>query len=250
MNPEFQRNLWLELPSHRLVAMPAVLVLVFFGAWLAGGSPSFAGAAQILIALLLIVWGSRLAAEAVLAEVIGHTWDSQRMSALGPWEMTWGKLLGSTVFMWYGCAWCVAAFIFSPHGDLTLLVRLLLAGLEAQALALLLSTVLIRGEPTSLRFQVTIAQTVTVVLVLPFLFYTLFNRPPTVHWYGFIIPFDVFVTVFQLAFIGWTILGAYQMLRTALQYSSGSLTWLMFVVFGVAFIAGFDHLHRGSSELT
>jgi hypothetical protein len=242
MNPEFQRNLWLELPSHRLVAMPAVLVLVFFAAWLAGGSLSFAGAAQLLITLLLIVWGSRLAAEAVLAEVIGHTWDSQRMSALGPWEMTWGKLLGSTAFMWYGCAWCVGAFLFSPHSDFTLLVRLLLAGLEAQALALLLSMVLIRGEPVSLRFQVTIAQTVSVLVIMPFLFFTLFNRPQTVHWYGFIIPFDVFVTVFQIAFVGWTVLGAYQMLRTALQYSSGSLTWLLFVVFGVSFIAGFDQL--------
>ena len=244
MNPEFQRNLWLELPSHRLVAMPAVLVLVFFAAWLAGGSLSFAGAAQLLIALLLIVWGSRLAAEAVLAEVIGHTWDSQRMSALGPWEMTWGKLIGSTVFMWYGCAWCVLAFLFSPHGNLSLLVRLLLSGLEAQALALLLSMVLIRGEPVSLRFQVTIAQTITVLVTLPFLFFTLFNRPDVVYWYGFFIPFDVFVTVFQLAFIGWTVLGTYQMLRTALQYSSGSLTWVMFVVFAVAFIGGFDRLQE------
>lgn len=244
MNPEFQRNLWLELPPHRMVAMPAVLVLVFFAAWLAGGSLSFAGAAQLLIALLLIVWGSRLAAEAVLVEVIGHTWDSQRMSALGPWEMTWGKLAGSTAFMWYGSIWCVIAFVASPHGNITLLIRLLLAGLEAQALALLLSMVLIRGEPDSLRFQVTIAQTVTIMVVVPFLFFTLFNRPDSVHWYGFIIPFDVFVTVFQLAFIGWTVLGAYQMLRTALQYSSGSLTWLMFVVFAVAFIAGFDRLQE------
>ena len=28
MNPEFRRNLWMELTTHRLVAMPAVLVLV------------------------------------------------------------------------------------------------------------------------------------------------------------------------------------------------------------------------------
>ena len=29
MNPELRRNLWLELSTHRLVAMPAVLFLVF-----------------------------------------------------------------------------------------------------------------------------------------------------------------------------------------------------------------------------
>ena len=242
MNPEFQRNLWLELPPHRMVAMPAVLVLVFFAAWLAGGSISFAGAAQLLIGLLLIIWGSRLAAEAVLAEVIGRTWDTQRMSALGPWEMTWGKLIGSTAFMWYGSIWCVIGFLLSPHGNLVLLIRLLLAGLEAQALALLLSMVLIRGESDSLRFQVTIAQTVTLLVMAPFLFFTMFNRPDSVYWYGFVIPFDVFVTLFQLVFVGWTVLGTYQMLRTALQYAKGSPTWLMFLVFASAFIAGFDHL--------
>ena len=244
MNPEFQRNLWLELPAHRLVAMPAVLVLVFFAAWLAGGSLSFAGAAECLIALLLIVWGSRLAAEAVLNEVIGHTWDSQRMSAISPWDMAWGKLLGTTAFMWYGCAWCVGAFIFSPHGDVGLLVRLLLAGLQSQAMALVLSMVLVRGEPVSLRFQVTMAQSLTVLVMVPFLFFTMFNRPDVVHWYGGAIQFDSFITLSQLVFIGWTVLGLYQMMRAELQYPSGPLTWLFFVVFAVAYLAGFDRLQE------
>lgn len=242
MNPEFQRNLWLELPAHRLVAMPAVLVLVFFAAWLAGGGASFAGAAQLLIALLLIVWGGRLAAEAVLNEVIGHTWDGQRMSAITPWEMTWGKLLGSTAFMWYGAAWCLVAYIGGSHGEPGALFRLVLAGLQAQALALFLSMVLIKGEPVSLRFQVTVAQTLTVLIMVPFLFFTLFNRLDVVHWYGMSPSFDAFITVSQLAFIGWTVLGLYQTMRSELQYSTGPLTWLFFVVFTVIYIAGFDRL--------
>ena len=29
LNPEFQRNLWLEMTVHRLIAMPLILLLVF-----------------------------------------------------------------------------------------------------------------------------------------------------------------------------------------------------------------------------
>ncbi len=29
MNPELRRNLWLELSTHRLIAMPVVLAAVF-----------------------------------------------------------------------------------------------------------------------------------------------------------------------------------------------------------------------------
>lgn len=244
MNPEFQRNLWLELPPHRLVAMPAVLVLAFFAAWLAGGSLSFAGAVQLLITLLLIVWGGRLAAESVLSELIGNTWDSQRMSAITPWEMAWGKLLGSTAFMWYGALWCLVAFLASPHGHFGTVIRLLLAGAEAQALALVLSMMLIRGEPASLRFQVTIAQTLTVLVMLPFLFFTVINRPDTVYWYGGALSADLFISLSQLVFIGWTVLGVYQLMRGQLQYPTRSVSWLLFVVFAVIYLAGFDHFLR------
>ncbi|MEI6557171.1 MAG: hypothetical protein WCO00_02100 [Rhodospirillaceae bacterium] len=244
MNPEFQRNLWLELPPHRLVAMPAVLVLAFFAAWLAGGSQSFAGASQLLITLLLIVWGGRLAAESVLTEVIGNTWDAQRMSAITPWEMAWGKLLGSTAFMWYGSLWCLIAFLISPHGHLGTVIRLLLAGAEAQALALVLSMMLIRGEPANLRFQVTVAQSLTVVVMLPFLFFTVINRPELVHWYGATLSADGFIALSQLLFIGWTVLGVYQLMRGQLQYPTRSVSWLLFVVFAVVYLAGFDHFLR------
>ena len=244
MNPEFQRNIWLELPPHRLVAMPAVLMLAFFAAWLAGGGISFSGAAQLLLTLLLIIWGGRLAAESVLNEVIGNTWDSQRMSAITPWEMAWGKLLGATAFMWYGAAWCLVAFLASPHGHILIVIRLLLAGAETQALALVLSMMLIRGEPASVRFQITVAQTLTLMAILPFLFFTVVNRPETIHWYGAAMSADLFITLSQLIFIGWTVLGVYQLMRGQLQYPTGPMNWLLFLVFAVGYLAGFDQFQH------
>ncbi|MCK5620806.1 MAG: hypothetical protein KAJ11_00850, partial [Alphaproteobacteria bacterium] len=83
MNPEFRRNLLLELTLHRLVAMPLILLLLYGAAGLIDYGDTVSGIAGFVILILLVAWGSRLAADAVLGEVAGRTWDSQRMSALG-----------------------------------------------------------------------------------------------------------------------------------------------------------------------
>ena len=36
MNPEFRRNVWLELTTRRLITMTMVLLLIFFAAALTG----------------------------------------------------------------------------------------------------------------------------------------------------------------------------------------------------------------------
>ncbi|HEU0264151.1 MAG TPA: hypothetical protein VFR01_00325, partial [Geobacterales bacterium] len=97
-NPEFRRNLWLEMTPYRLVGMPLVLAPLFY---LVGkindfDSKSLVGTAVSLYFILAILWGTRLASEAVLSEIRDQTWDSQRLSAISPWQMTWGKLFGAT----------------------------------------------------------------------------------------------------------------------------------------------------------
>ena len=55
---------------------------------MAGNSANFAVGGLIFfvaIAVLLFLWGTRLAADSLFAEVNGRTWDSQRSSAIGPW---------------------------------------------------------------------------------------------------------------------------------------------------------------------
>lgn len=111
MNPELRRNLWLELTTHRIVAMPTVLVLVFAlfitmqGEWPA----ALYTTATWMFVLLVHFWGARQSSEAVTEEVRDRTWDWQRLSALTPWQMAWGKLAGATAFTWYGAAICLAA---------------------------------------------------------------------------------------------------------------------------------------------
>ena len=118
MNPELRRNLWLELTVHRLMAVPVALGLLFALVYKLSG-PDWAGplattAVSLFIALAL--WGGVQAGDAVHGEVRARTWDGQRMSAIEPWAMTWGKLAGAPSFAWYGGALCMVAYLFvSPE---------------------------------------------------------------------------------------------------------------------------------------
>jgi len=118
MNPELQRNIWLNLTTWRLIGMPVVLGMVFFsvawsvgllspGSWLEAVAP----VARWFYVALVIVWGTWLAARAVVGEIRDRTWDGQRLSTLHPWTMLWGKLFGATIFVWYGGAMCLTVIL-------------------------------------------------------------------------------------------------------------------------------------------
>ena len=110
MNPEFQRNIWLELTPHRLLAAPVFLAAVFGLIALVSGDDvlgPLSHAAWWIAAATGVLWGARLAADAVLGEVHAGTWDQQRLSSIRPWAMTWGKPLCAPVFTWYVAAPCL-----------------------------------------------------------------------------------------------------------------------------------------------
>ena len=138
-NPEFRRNLVLELTPHRLVAVPLVLGLIFVTAWAIDGPGATAAAGRLVMTVLLALWGARAAADAVFGEVTDRTWDAQRMSSIGPWAMSWGKLFGATVFSWYGSLFCAPAVLMGLENPVNALVEILLFGLLAHALALMIS---------------------------------------------------------------------------------------------------------------
>ena len=103
MNPELQRNLWLDATPRKLAFAAAILAGLFAAVWLLdrgrhayavtlAGSVVFFGAA--------LVWAPRAARATVIDEVRAGSWDFQRLSALTPWEMTWGKLAGATARPW------------------------------------------------------------------------------------------------------------------------------------------------------
>ena len=106
MNPEFQRYLWLEASPRRLAWAGVVLLLIYGATVMAtrtnpyGPLPVLGGVGAAVFVACAMIWASRAAATSVLSEIADRTWDFQRLSALDPWAMTWGKLAGSASLAW------------------------------------------------------------------------------------------------------------------------------------------------------
>lgn len=239
MNPELRRNLWLELTPHRLLLLPA-LVLV---AW--APLPSAAPAATIALAacaLFTVMWGARLAADAVTIEARERTWDIQRMSALAPWSMTWGKLTGATVLAWYGGGWCALIYLWSAapgtHGQqLLALVALAASALAAQALAMTAALIGMHGARRPRSRLMSSLLLLALALTLPALF-DLFDPHARIAWYGWSWRRLDFVLVSALCAAAWSVCAAYRTMCGELQVRTRPWLWPAFTAFTSAYLVG------------
>ena len=158
MNPEFPRNVWVELTPRRLILMVVLLTLAFFAAAVAGGTEyTPASTAQLLYYAIVVVWGSRNAALAVVGEIRDRTWDMQLLSSITPGAMTWGKLFGSTIYNWFGGAICLAVMLVEkaahagPVTALFDLIYFVAVGVISQAAAFLASRAVFGPRPTAIQ---------------------------------------------------------------------------------------------------
>ena len=161
MNPELLRNLWLEASPFRLALIAGFLLLIPMAP---AQAMTTHGAAQALYWFFAVLWGTRSAALSVVAEIRERTWDSQKLSSIGPWRMVWGKLFGATAANWFGALVCLP-FILAPMAReagitsaLLYGVILLSLGIFAQAVALLSSLVLIRRQTGNWRLDTFLCQ--------------------------------------------------------------------------------------------
>lgn len=244
-NPEFRRNLWLEMTIHRLISMPLMLSILLLLAYLTNASElnqAVAYGAQFVALVLTMLWGANMASEAVLAEVREHTWDSQRMSAMPAWSLMWGKLLGSTIYTWYGSFFCLLVYVFaSEQGMLITLkhaVLIICGGLFAQALAMLLALMFIRKSDKFVR-----SPSILFVLFAASTAWGFFSLATslvsTLQWYD--VSFDTinFGLSSILLFLAWTWLANYRLMRAELQINNYIWIWLSFVVFLMIYVGGF-----------
>ncbi len=245
INPEFRRNLWLELTPSRLVGMPIILGVLLFLAYLLDDKQygeSVANTALTLFGLLAFLWGTRLSCEALFSEIRDHTWDSQRMSVIGPWSMTWGKLLGSTIYPWYGALLCLLVYLTSrPALGLSLIETAVLmvgSGLLGQAIGLLSSLQAIRKSQRYGRFQTTAFLILGASCSLSVLSWP-FAESEGVFWYGHTFPDDRFVLASLVVFLAWAVCGIYRLIRAELQLRSQPWVWALFVIFLMGYVAGF-----------
>ncbi|RGE44781.1 hypothetical protein DZC30_11825 [Comamonas testosteroni] len=113
LNPEFKRQLWLNWrPS--LLAWSLGLSLLVLALPIALSSPkdlpgSLSATAIAGLWIATSIYGSVLAGRSLAEEASQNTWDWQRLSALSPWQMAWGKLIGAALPAWLYALWFAIA---------------------------------------------------------------------------------------------------------------------------------------------
>jgi uncharacterized protein YjbI with pentapeptide repeats len=256
VNPELLRNLWLEFSVRRLIAMPAVLGLIFAVPLIReptrlpnGVNPMLAASENLefptsrlafglVMVALLFLWGARLPADSLFSEVNGRTWDNQRSSTIAPWTMTLGKLFGSTAYVWYGALFCLVFVAVQHCYPFVSIVIFVVAALFAHALSLYIALLLLRMAPDRARFRVTLAQFGVLVVVLALLYLFSIQGAAT-RWHLLMIPTPWFVAAsFVLAFI-WTLIGANHLMRAELQVQTGPRAWVWFLATVALYLSGF-----------
>lgn len=246
-NPELRRNLWLEITTHRLLAMPVVLGLAFLvtaaldkpnavehAGWLGLGG----------FVLLTVLWGSRLAANSIIDEMVDKTWDWQRLSILSPWTMTWGKMFGSTAFAWYGGLICLAVFLATASATaiatpfrLTLSLALLAIMLHAVTIAASLHTSR-SGAPINRR-SIGILLVLVLIYIVPFVLAKAWGSRESVNWFGIDFDGGNFLLVSSALFATWAVVGAFRAMCQSLAVRTTPWLWVLFLAFISIYGAGF-----------
>lgn len=247
MNPELRRNLWLEITPHRLLATPTVLALAFVT--LSALDQSSAAATLSLsglsgFGLLTILWGTRLASQSIIDEMLDKTWDWQRLSILSPWQMTWGKLFGATAFAWYGGLLCLAVFVFAS--PVTPVVSPIKTALTAVMLAVMLhaaamaSTLhLLESGVAQHRRSAGLLVLVAVFSVVPFALMRGWESTMPVTWFGITFNSSSFALTSVTVFAAWAVVGAYRAMCQELAVRTTPVVWLAFLAFASLYTAGF-----------
>ena len=252
INPEFQRYVWLEFSPHRLIGMPMVLGAIFFLTYVVSGSDAsvtMVAVSSWTFGILLYIWGTRLASEAVIEEVLERTWDTQRMSSIGPWPMTWGKIFGSAVYTWYGGGICLLVYIIAaldviPSDTLIKSLCLLLGcAFLSHSVGLLTSLQALQKKYLTTRRGTAGYSFVGIIAMLPFLVLGITDESGSganvVSWYGASYGRLNFVLSSLAVFTAWSFLGVYRMMRTELQIRNAPWTWLGFLIFIMGYVSGF-----------
>ena len=250
-NPEFRRQLWLQISTTRLILAPVVIGIVV--ALLASTEPTTTaihGTAWIALSLAVLFWGTSVVGTSIRDEITGRTWNQQRMSRLTPWQLTSGKLFGATSYVWYVALLCALVAIFSGRAASNAFgsdnpaieyVFLLALGLFAHSLALMapLAFQSGSGEP-----RVSVPSIAVFALVFVF-----FQAAPlgvtrsaaenvTTAWFGIDTTPRLLAMLTALSLAAWGILGAWRAMRQALQVRQ--LPWALpaFVAFMGVWAAG------------
>ena len=256
MNPEFQRNLWLEYSARRVIFATVSLGLIFLLGNSAFGTFALRTSAEYAFYVIAVIWGARNAAQAVVGEIRDRTWDGQRLSSISPFAMTWGKLLGATSFAWYGGGLCLLVLTWTAYsedgvgGAASGLCYFLIIALMAQNVAFFASLLAVRRRQTHSRLDVFFYQFAGLIAAWAVwqAWSTVssgrfFGDAPAVEelrWWGMSVDAPQFYFVSLIIFLIWAFIGCWRLMRLELSMQNTPVVWSAFVVFMAFYFAGQD----------
>lgn len=252
-NPEFQRNLWVEITPQRLILMPLIIGLVVFVVSNGKTSPedtlNIGPISLFMYTIIAFGWGTKAAGEGLLDEHNDKTWDWQRMSSIGPWRMLVGKLFGSTIYQWYGGIICLGIYLTNGMGNgygersLTVVFMAILMTILGYCMVMLTSLLQIKKSPERARIKNGSVFVIWLMIAVPILVFAfanqwLFDSVTIIYWFGMgFSPLSI-CFFFVLFYTVWSVIGLYRALRSELQYVTSANGWIGFLFSSVVFNAG------------
>lgn len=245
LNPEFRRNLWIQFGETRVLIaglITGMIVLTALALDIAlAGARNVKPNITIFVALwtavvILMLWGGRQAAGAVLREIHGRTWDAQRLSTMRPWSMAWGKLFGATALSWTVGLACLIAYVVAalwlPRTDSYVLGAVATIGYAVfcQATGLLASLARLSGRPGDRGGSTTVAQLVALLATGLLGAFTVWALQDQGSFFGHRIGEDALRLLTIWFFALWAIVGVYRRMRRELQMRNVPWAWLLFLV--------------------
>jgi hypothetical protein len=263
LNAEFAKNVWLELSTMRLIAMPAILGLILL-VLLSNNHDdtrvmyeNVHNAALAGFVVIGLLWGMKNAADSIINEHNENTWDWQKMSALGALKLVIGKLLGSTIYNWYGALLCWVVFMLTAGytntynydtneyttnilHDYKLGFLLIISMISLTGVMQLIA--LQRMRKTSDRAKMKNGQ----IFIVGFMFMSFASSYFTASgyrstsdfntWYGIPVDMTILSSVF---YCGWIVAGLYRSMRRELLFTDVPTWWLAFILSSALFQYGY-----------
>ncbi|MEI7843127.1 MAG: hypothetical protein WCI39_08850 [Gallionellaceae bacterium] len=226
--------------------MPAILALIFITTGFANEHGNVATSIHnIAIALFVFIvwlWGSRNANATIVDELRDKTWDQQRMSALSPWSMAWGKLFGATSFNWYGGIMCLVVAWLS--GFVANTPDLLTTLLSITAIGVLLHATLIALNLHTSQFESSVIQRggigwLVIIIALILLPSISTKHSELIHWWNMAINPALFWMDSALLFAACTTFAAWRVMSNALQVRTMPWAWPTFACILTIYFTGF-----------
>ena len=242
LNPEFKRNLWLQFSLHRLVATPLLLTLIFLAIRISGMVEELPRIGRILFIGIVWLWGTRNATSSIADELRDKTWDQQRMGALQPWAMTWGKLFGAASFNWYGGLICLLVVILTellttvPSSERTPVLSMIAMGILMHAAAMAASLYI--GIDKTIIQRGGISWCIVAIGLFARSWLAQLSNDTVIWWH---MPYErhSFLLASSLSFACVAVFAAWRTMSNALQVRTLPWAWPLFACLFSLYCAGF-----------